>query len=335
MLTIPPNYRSPLSLRETQIAIKQLKDFYERALAEALCLTRVSAPLFLLTDTGLNDDLNGRDRPVAFEIKAIPHREASIVQSLAKWKRAALARYHFAPGEGLYTDMNAIRRDEDNLDNLHSVYVDQWDWELIITKEQRTPETLKEVVERIFGVFKRTEGYIRGLYPQLPALLPEKVTFLSSQELLDIYPGLTAKEREDAACRRYGALFLTQIGHRLSDGEPHDDRAPDYDDWRLDGDLLFYYPVLGRAFEVTSMGIRVDADSLREQCRLSGREDRLDQPYHRQVLAATVPYTIGGGLGQSRICMFLLAKAHLGEVQASTWTEETARACEKAGIVLL
>lgn len=333
-LLIPANYSPKLNLKETEIAIKKVKDYFENALARELNLTRVSAPLFVKPETGLNDNLNGVERPVAFDVKAIGGSECEIVQSLAKWKRMALKKYNFFPGEGLYTDMNAIRRDED-LDNLHSIYVDQWDWEKIIAKEERTMDTLKEIVNRIYKVFQETEEYIHNLYPVLEKSLPPEIYFISTQELEDRYPDLTPKEREDAITKEKGAVFITQIGKTLRSGNRHDGRAPDYDDWELNGDIIFWYPLLEKAFEVSSMGIRVDEASLISQLKLAGCEERLNLQFHRELLAGNLPYTIGGGIGQSRICMFLLKKAHIGEVQSSVWPDEMLEECVKSKIILL
>jgi aspartate--ammonia ligase len=333
-LVVPEGYKPGLSIRETEIAIKQIKDFFEQTLAGELSLTRVSAPLFVRPETGLNDNLNGVERPVSFGVKALNEKNCEIVQSLAKWKRMALKRYGFKVGEGLYTDMNAIRRDEDP-DNLHSVYVDQWDWEKIITKEQRTIDTLKEVVRRIYKTFKETENYINSLYPQFEKILPEEIEFMTTQEMEDLYPNLSPKERENKILETKRALFIMQIGGELKSGIKHDGRAPDYDDWTLNGDIVFWYPVLKRAFEVSSMGIRVDEASLLKQLELTGCEDRKELPFHRDLLAGYLPYTVGGGLGQSRICMFFLRKAHVGEVQASVWPEEIIRKCEEVMINLL
>ncbi len=329
----PPEYKSKLDIRQTVAAIKFLKDYFERQLAAELNLTRVSAPLFVRPETGLNDNLSGVERPVSFEVKDIGGN-AEIVHSLAKWKRFALKRYGFDEGEGLYTDMNAIRRDEE-LDNLHSIYVDQWDWEMVIAKSQRNMDTLKTTVRKIYRVFKKAETYICGIYPQLEAFLPEDIFFITSQELEDLYPELSPKERENEITKSKGAVFLMQIGHTLKSGQPHDDRAPDYDDWNLNGDILFWYPVLDQAMELSSMGIRVDEKSLREQILLTGCQDRLSMDYHKDLLAGKLPYTIGGGIGQSRMCMFFLAKAHIGEVQASVWSDEIIEECEKANIFLL
>lgn len=332
-LFIPKGYQPMLSLRETEVAIKKLKDFFERELAGELNLVRVSAPLFVRPQTGLNDNLNGIERPVAFHVKDI-NDECEIVHSLAKWKRMALKRYGFFVGEGLYTDMNAIRRDED-LDNIHSVYVDQWDWEKIIREENRTLEELKAIVRQIYNVFKKTEDYICGEYPVLGRNFPAEITFITSQELEDLYPGLPPKEREDAIAEEKGAVFIMQIGGALRSGEKHDGRAPDYDDWSLNGDILFWNPVLKRAFEISSMGIRVDENALLRQLSSAGCEDRLNLEFHKELLAKRLPYTVGGGIGQSRLCMFFLGKAHIGEVQSSVWSDSMMEACAAAGIRLL
>lgn len=333
-LLIPKDYDPKLNIKQTEIAIKQIKDFFEDALADELKLTRVSAPLFVLPNSGINDDLNGVERPVKFEVKGIDNAEVEVVHSLAKWKRMALHKYKFGPGEGLYTDMDAIRRDED-LDNLHSIYVDQWDWEFIINKPDRNLETLKLIVEKIFKVFKNVESHINELYPVLEKFLPEEIFFISTQELEDKYPNLTPKEREDAITKEHKAVFLTQIGGKLKSGEKHDGRAPDYDDWELNGDLLFWYPILNRAFEVSSMGIRVDEDSLLKQLELADCMKRKELDFHTAVINKVLPYTMGGGLGQSRICMFLLGKAHIGEVQSAIWPAEMIEECLKHNINLL
>ncbi|HOP75433.1 MAG TPA: aspartate--ammonia ligase [Bacillota bacterium] len=333
-LILPDGYRSSLDLRETEIAIKRIKDFFETALAKELNLTRVSAPLFVQPESGLNDNLNGVERPVTFDVRSLDGSSCEIVHSLAKWKRMALGRYGFHIGEGLYTDMNAIRRDED-VDNLHSIYVDQWDWELVIDKAERNIATLKNVVGRIYKVFKETEDYLRKLYPVLSVKLPETIHFITTQELEDLYPELTPKEREDRIAREKGAVFVMKIGGQLASGKVHDGRAPDYDDWDLNGDIIFWYPVLERAFEVSSMGIRVDEDALVKQLKIAGCEERLELQFHRDLLDGKLPYTIGGGIGQSRICMFFLEKAHIGEVQASVWPKEMLNACEAAGIQIL
>lgn len=332
-LVIPERYESSLGIIETQQAIKDLKDFFENRLGEMLKLTRVSSPLFVLPETGTNDNLNGVEKPVSFEV---PHlrKDAEIVHSLAKWKRVALKKYGFSVGRGLYTDMNAIRKDEE-LDNLHSLYVDQWDWELIINKEDRTMETLKKVVKSLYKVFKETEEHVHMIYPEVECVLPEEITFITTQELLDMYPNLTPKEREDAIVREKKAVFLMQIGKVLSNGEKHDGRSPDYDDWDLNGDILFYNPVLDNAIELSSMGIRVDEKALERQLKLANCEDRKELDYHKALLEGKLPYTIGGGIGQSRICMFFLNKAHIGEVQVGIWPQEMVEECAKSGIVLL
>ncbi len=333
-LQTPEGYVPSMDILETEKAIKLLKDTFESELARALHLTRVSAPLFVLPETGLNDNLNGVERPVSFDIKYQGGQVAEVVHSLAKWKRFALKRYGFAPGTGLYTDMNAIRRDEVT-DNVHSLYVDQWDWERVITADRRNPEFLKKVVRKIYGVFRAVLGKIRAAYPFLSCSLPEELTFLTTQELEDRYPGLDPSQRENAAAKEYGALFLMQIGGKLRSGRPHDGRAPDYDDWALNGDLLFYYPVLDRALEMSSMGIRVDAASLAAQLKEAGCEERAALPFQKALLDGELPLTIGGGIGQSRMCLFFLGKAHIGEVQSSVWPEEMHARCEQAGIPLL
>lgn len=332
---IKPNaYKSSLDIRMTEVAIKQTKDFFEDELAKELKLTRVSAPLFVKPETGLNDNLNGVERPVSFDLKGIDGTNVEIVHSLAKWKRMALKRYGFAPGEGLYTDMNAIRRDEEP-DNLHSVYVDQWDWEKIIEKSERTEETLKSTVRKIFSVFKRTEDYLADLYPGLQRYLPEDIFFVTTQELEDRYPSLSPKERENMLAREKKAIFIMKIGDLLQSGIKHDGRAPDYDDWSLNGDIVFYYPVLDIAFEVSSMGIRVDEASLVSQLEKAGCAERRTLKFHSELINKNLPYTIGGGIGQSRICMFFLGKAHIGEVQASVWSDEMLEECLKNNIQLL
>lgn len=331
---IPENYKSNLSLIETEIAIKKVKDFFETKLAETLNLTRVSAPLFLENSSGLNDNLNGVERPVSFDMLAIEDSNIEIVHSLAKWKRFALHRYKFETGSGLYTDMNAIRRDEE-LDNIHSIYVDQWDWEKVITKEDRNIDTLKDTVRKIFSVFKSTENFVSSEYPSIEKILPEDITFVTSQELEDMYPSLTSKERENAITKEYKAVFILGIGDELKSGEKHDGRSPDYDDWKLNGDILFYDPLLNSAIELSSMGIRVDKAALEYQLQKSGCEDRRNLPFHKALLEEKLPLTMGGGIGQSRICMFFLRKAHIGEVQASIWDEYTHKQCEAANIELL
>jgi len=330
----PEGYKSSLGIRETEIAIKQLKDFFESTLAKELNLTRVSAPLFVQPETGTNDNLNGVERPVAFDVKDVGGKEVEIVHSLAKWKRMALHRYGFGHGEGLYTDMNAIRRDED-LDNIHSIYVDQWDWERVLLKEERNLDTLKEIVTKIYKVFKETEAFVKKKYPSFEKFLPEEIYFVTTQELEDRFPELTPKQREDAIAKEKGAVFIMQIGGELASGIRHDGRAPDYDDWSLNGDIIFWYPVLDMALELSSMGIRVDEEALEKQLKLADCEDRREFIFHRMLLEKKLPYTIGGGIGQSRICMFFLQKAHIGEVQASVWPQDMIAECEEADIFLL
>ena len=329
---IPEGYHSFLSLRQTQYAIKKVKDFFERDLSTQLNLIRVSAPLFVDSESGLNDDLNGFERPVSFD--ALAGKDLEIVHSLAKWKRYALKTYGFSAGEGLYTDMNAIRRDEET-DNIHSMFVDQWDWEKIITKEQRTEETLRETVKAIYRTLRHTENYIVNEYSFIGKLLPEEIHFITSQELEDRWPDMTSKEREYAAAREYGAIFLMQIGGKLKSGKPHDGRAPDYDDWSLNGDIIVYYPILDIALELSSMGVRVDEKTMLAQLEERGCADRAEMPFHKALLNGELPYTVGGGIGQSRMCMFFLRKAHIGEVQSSYWSEEEVRACTEKGIHLL
>ncbi len=331
-LLIPEDYRSRLTVRQTQLAIKKVKDFFERDLAIELNLTRVSAPVFVDRASGLNDNLNGVERPVSFSIKDEGCYE--IVHSLAKWKRLALRDYGFRTGEGLYTDMTAIRRDEDT-DNIHSIYVDQWDWEKVITKSERTETTLKRTVKYIYEALRHTENYIVDDYNFIGRLLPEKITFITSAELEEKYPDKTPKEREYLAVREHGAIFLMQIGGALKSGKPHDGRAPDYDDWTLNGDIIVYYPVLDIALELSSMGVRVDEEALRRQLKIAGCEERASLPFHSELLAGRLPYTIGGGIGQSRICMFFLRKAHIGEVQSSYWSPEVRKSCMDNGIFLL
>ena len=333
-LILPKGYRASLSVPETEKAIKSLKDFFENRLAEELNLMRVSAPLFVTPESGLNDNLNGVERPAVFDVRALGGKQVEIVHSLAKWKRMALKRYGLNHGEGLYTDMNAIRRDEDP-DNLHSFYVDQWDWEKIIREEERTEETLRNTVNSIFRVFKDAEEFICSRYPQLHRLLPDEITFLTTQELEDRYPGLDPRHREDAIAKEKKAVCLMKIGGVLKSGIRHDGRAPDYDDWERNCDILFWYPLLDCSFEVSSMGIRVDKEALQKQLKLAGCEERKDLTFHRELLNGDLPCTIGGGIGQSRICMYLLNKAHIGEVQASVWPEEMLKACERANITLL
>lgn len=333
-LQVPENYVSQLDIRETEVAIKKVKDFFEKALAANLNLTRVSAPLFVAPESGLNDNLNGVERPVSFGIREQDERQVEIVHSLAKWKRHALARYGFEHGEGLYTDMNAIRRDEDT-DNVHSIFVDQWDWECIIDKKERNIETLKSFVKKVYQSLEETEDYMAAQYSYIKKTLPTEITWLTTQELEDRYPDKTPKEREYLAVKEYGAIFLMQIGDKLASGEPHDGRAPDYDDWSLNGDIIVYYPVLDMAFEISSMGIRVDETALKEQLVKAGCPERENLPFQKEILEGSLPYTIGGGIGQSRICMFFLKKAHIGEVQSSLWPEEIMEESQKQGLYLL
>lgn len=333
-LYIPTDYMSALGLYDTQVAIKTVKDFFQQSLAEQLYLLRVSAPLFVTPESGLNDNLNGVERPVTFGIREQNERPAEIVHSLAKWKRNALKQYGFHIGEGLYTDMSAIRRDEDT-DNIHSIYVDQWDWEKIILKEDRNVEYLKETVRKVYKALKKTEKYMAIRYDYIEEILPKEIFFITTQELADLYPDKTPKEREDIIAREKGAVFLMEIGDKLASGEPHDGRAPDYDDWHLNGDIIVWYPVLGHALELSSMGIRVDEDSLARQLKLSGCEDRAKLPFQKAILEKKLPYTVGGGIGQSRICMFFLRKAHIGEVHASLWPEEVMKEAAAKGVQLL
>lgn len=333
-LTIPAGYKSELNLHDTQVGIKTVKDFFQQTLSSRLNLLRVSAPLFVKPDSGLNDNLNGVERPVSFGIKEQNDSEAEIVHSLAKWKRYALKKYGFSHGEGLYTDMSAIRRDEDT-DNIHSIYVDQWDWEKIITKEERNMDTLKEVVRTVYKALKKTEKYMAIQYDYIEEILPKDIFFVTSQELEDMYPDCTPKEREYRIAKLKGAVFIMQIGGILASGQRHDGRAPDYDDWSLNGDIIVYYPVLDIALELSSMGIRVDEEALQHQLEIAGCQDRADLPYHKAVLEKELPYTIGGGIGQSRICMFYLRKAHIGEVQSSIWPEAIEKEALAHGIQLL
>ena len=335
-ITIPATYHADLNLHDTQIAIKTVKDFFQQTLSQKLNLLRVSAPTFVAPESGLNDNLNGVERPVSFDIKAIEGSNAEIVHSLAKWKRYALKKYGFSHGEGLYTDMVAIRRDED-LDNIHSVYVDQWDWEKIITVEDRNETYLKNVVRCIVSAVCATEMNLHAMFPQLQdlPLHTPNVTFITTQELEDKYPDLTPKERENAFVKENGTTFLMKIGAPLKSGKPHDGRAPDYDYWDLNGDLLFWNEPLQCSYELSSMGIRVSPESMDRQLTMAGCDDRRTLPFHKAVLNGELPYTIGGGIGQSRLCMLLLGSAHIGEVQASVWDEATRTACAKAGIPLL
>lgn len=333
-LIIPEGYKAHIGIKDTEIGIKEIKDFFERELAKQLNLTRVSAPLFVKPESGLNDDLNGIERPVSFGIKEQNDAEVEIVHSLAKWKRMALKAYGFTTGEGLYTDMNAIRRDEDT-DNIHSIFVDQWDWEKIIEKEERTMETLREIVSKVYLSLKNTEKYISTKFDYINESLPDEIYFVTSQELEDMYPNCTSKEREYHIAKLKGAVFIMQIGGKLRSGERHDGRAPDYDDWKLNGDIIVYYPVLDIALELSSMGIRVDEDTLREQLEISGQMEKANLTFQKALLNGELPFTIGGGIGQSRICMYFLRKAHIGEVQSSVWPEHIIEFAKEHGLYLL
>lgn len=332
-LIIPKNYNPVLDLRDTEIAIKLVKDFFETELSKALNLTRVSAPIMVTPESGLNDNLNGVERPVSFDVLETG-QQVEIVHSLAKWKRQALKTYGFRPGEGLYTDMNAIRRDE-MTDNIHSIFVDQWDWERIMAPGERNVDFLIDIVEKIYLTFRKTEGYVCAHYPHIRPELPEKITFVTTQQLEDRYPDLTPKEREYRTAKEYGAVFLMQVGGVLHSGSIHDGRAPDYDDWSLNGDILLYDPLLDISLEVSSMGIRVDPETLRNQLKIRGCEERAELPFQKALLNGELPQTIGGGIGQSRMCVYFLRKAHVGEVQASLWPEDVQNACREANIRLL
>lgn len=335
-LVIPSDYDPKMTIRETEKAIRYIRETFQTEFGTAMNLERISAPMFVKKSSGLNDNLSGWEKPVSFTLHDGDEGELQIVHSLAKWKRWALKHYGFGHGEGLFTNMNAIRKDEEVLDNLHSVYVDQWDWEKVIDKSERTEATLRQTVQRIFETIKGMEYHVRALYPQAAYHLPEEISFVTSEELEARWPSLTPSEREDKICQEKGAVFLEHIGGALPlSKKPHDLRAPDYDDWTLNGDLLFWYKPLQRAFEVSSMGIRVDEDRLQEQLKLAGAEDRLDLPFHQALLKGDLPYSIGGGIGQSRICMLLLGKAHIGEVQASIWPDEIVEKCQAAKIQLL
>lgn len=331
--SIPQGYSPYLNLIQTEVAIKEIKDYFERTLASNLNLTRISAPLFVESQSGLNDTLNGIERAVSFDIKD-DDRNFEIVQSLAKWKRFALAKYDFKCGEGIYTDMNAIRRDED-LDNIHSIFVDQWDWEMIIKKEERNLNTLKSIVHKIYSTLKDLENYINLKYNSLDKILPEDIFFISTPELEEMYPSLSPKEREYQIAKEKGAVFIMQIGLPLKNGKPHDGRAPDYDDWTLNGDIIVYYPVLDIAFELSSMGIRVDEAALKRQLEQAGQTNKKYLPFQRSLLNGELPYTIGGGIGQSRLCMFFLKKVHIGEVQASIWPQDMIERLGNKGVCLL
>ncbi len=342
-LILPKNYKAILTLSQTEQAIKSIKDFFQQSLASQLRLRRVTAPLFVTSGLGINDDLNGIERPVTFAIGDMNDAKAEIVHSLAKWKRMTLAEYKIERGYGIYTDMNAIRPDE-TLDNLHSLYVDQWDWEAVMGSEERNVAYLKNAVDGIYNVLLQTEYMVYEHYPEIRPILPRKIKYIHAQELLDLYPGLGPKERENAIARKYGAVFIIGIGGALSDGKPHDGRAPDYDDWStvadsglagLNGDILLWNPVLECAFEISSMGIRVDSEALLRQLEISGQMHRKELYFHRRLLAGGLPQSIGGGIGQSRLCMFLLRKGHIGEIQASIWPEEMRTACREHGMPLI
>ena len=339
----PTNYKALLDLKQTELAIKKIKDFFLSSLSTELRLRRVTAPLFVLRGLGLNDDLNGVERPVSFPIKDMNEATAEVVHSLAKWKRVTLAEYNIEPGFGIVTDMNAIRSDEE-MDNIHSLYVDQWDWERVIKAENRNIAFLKKIVNKIYSAILRTEFYICETYPQLKPFLPEDVFFIHSEELAKMYPDKSAKEREDLICKKYGAVFIMGIGGKLSDGKEHDLRAPDYDDWStpneegflgLNGDLLIWYPILERSIELSSMGIRVDKEALERQLKLQGKEERKKLYFHQRLLNDTLPLSIGGGIGQSRLCMILLHKAHIGETQSSIWPDSMRQECKEAGMTLI
>jgi aspartate--ammonia ligase len=333
-LVIPKNYKSALNLYETQVAIKTVKDFFQSLLAERLHLLRVSAPLFVDPASGLNDNLNGVERPVTFDIGEQDGAEGEIVQSLAKWKRYALKKYGFSVGEGLYTDMSAIRRDEVT-DNIHSIYVDQWDWEKIISKEERTLDTLKSTVNTVYQVLRKTEKYMAIHFDYIEEILPSEIFFVTTSELEEMFPDYTPKEREYYIAKAKGAVCIMQIGDKLENGEPHDGRAPDYDDWALNADIIVYYPVLDIALELSSMGIRVDKKAMLEQLEKAGCPERAELPFHKAILNEELPYTIGGGIGQSRICMFFLRKAHIGEVQCSLWPDAVMDEAKAKGLQLL
>ncbi|MCI1970313.1 MAG: aspartate--ammonia ligase [[Lactobacillus] timonensis] len=334
-LILPTDYDPKLSVRDTEHAIRFIRETFQDEIGKELNLQRMSAPMFVEKGTGLNDNLNGVERPVSFDAKSLPGETIEIVHSLAKWKRFALKKYGFKMHEGLYTNMNAIRRDED-VDNFHSIYVDQWDWEKVIAKEERTEETLRKVVRQIFKVIKHLEDEVWYKYPQAVYHLPDDIHFVTTQELEDEYPDLTPMEREEKACQKWGCIFVEKIGGPLNlSGKPHDGRAPDYDDWSLNGDIVFWYEPLKTRLEISSMGIRVDEDAMRRQLKAAGCEDRAKLPFHHELLAGKLPYTIGGGIGQSRLCMLLLGKAHVGEVQASIWPAEMVQECEAHHIHLL
>ncbi|MBN2136706.1 MAG: aspartate--ammonia ligase [Sedimentisphaerales bacterium] len=343
-LILNDEYKAVMDLRETERGIKFIKDFFQDNLAEALNLQRVSAPLFLRKGSGINDDLNGVEAKAAFKVKDDGYSDAECLFSLAKWKRMVLADYGFGQGEGLYTDMNAIRPDEECLDNLHSVYVDQWDWERVMSREERNVAFLKDIVGKIYGVLKKTEAAVDAEYPQIQPMLPEEITFVHSEDLLGMYPDVGPRERENAITKKYGAVFVIGIGAELANGELHDGRAPDYDDWTsptgdghvgLNGDILLWYPLLDRALEISSMGIRVDAEAMLRQLEIRGANDRTELAWHKRLLNGDLPLSVGGGIGQSRLCMYFLRKLHVGEVHASVWPEDMVQKCKEVGIMLL
>ena len=333
-LLIPEGYTPVIDFMESQKAIKKIKDFFQQELAYGLNLRRVSAPLFVTPESGLNDNLNGVERTVAFTLKDMDEKKVEIVQSLAKWKRMALGKYQIEPGKGIYTDMNAIRRDEE-LDNLHSIYVDQWDWEKSISKSDRNEEYLKETVITIYNAVKNLGDYVNRIYRGLQTELPNEIFFITTQELEDLFPELTPKQREDVIAEEKRAVFIMKIGDHLKSGIKHDGRAPDYDDWELNGDIVLWNDVLGIAYEISSMGIRVDEDTMVKQLELANAADRMELPFHKAIINKELPYSIGGGIGQSRLCMFFLRKAHIGEVQVSVWPEEMIDKCKKNNIFLL
>jgi aspartate--ammonia ligase len=342
-LIIPENYKDLLDIKETEKAIRSIKEFFQTNLSFELNLTRVTAPLYVIAGTGINDDLNGLEKPVSFKVKDMDNVQTEIVQSLAKWKRMKLADYDFKQGEGLYTDMNAIRPDE-KLDNMHSLYVDQCDWESVISTEERTSEFLKKIVRQIYDVIRRTEKYICQQYPVIDPILSEEITFYHTEELEDIYPDLTPKEREKEVCKKHGSVFVIGIGSDLKNGTPHDGRAPDYDDWStpdvdgkkgLNGDILIYYPLLDCAYELSSMGIRVNEESLKNQLKIRNCSERQELYFHKRLLNNELPLSMGGGIGQSRLCMFYLRKAHIGEIQSSIWPKEMIEECYENGIMIL
>lgn len=333
-LFIPKDYTPVIDYMESQRAIKKIKDFFQQELAYGLSLRRVSAPLFVTPESGLNDNLNGIERTVDFTVKDMNETEVQIVQSLAKWKRMALGKYGIKAGHGIYTDMNAIRRDEE-LDNTHSIYVDQWDWEKVIKKEDRTEEYLEDVVDRIYIALKNLGDFVNRHYPELRTDLPNEIKYITSQELEDMYPDLNPEERENEITKKERAVFISKIGGNLKSGKPHDGRAPDYDDWELNGDIILWNDILESAYEISSMGIRVDEESMKKQLEISGKKDRENLDFHKKILNRELPYTVGGGIGQSRLCMYFLRKAHIGEVQVSVWPNEMIKKCEESDIFLL